>query len=83
MANMSYCRFENTASDMQHCLDVLAEAAESGLSFDQFTSKLSSDYERRAISKMFALLEDMAIVFEQLQENEGLSEKELEEQDAE
>ena len=79
MPNMSYCRFENTSNDMQDCLGVLAEAAESGMSFDQFISKLSSDYERRAVTKMFSLLEDMAMVVEQLHENEGLSEEELEE----
>jgi hypothetical protein len=80
MANMSYCQFENTASDMSQCLETLVEAVESGLSYDQFLAKLSSDYERRAIPRLAELLLSMGEVFEQLQDNEGLSEEELEDE---
>jgi len=77
MANMSYCQFENTASDMSQCLETLAEAAESGMSYDQFLAKLSSDYERQAIPRLAELLLSMGEVFEQLYDNEGLSEEEI------
>jgi hypothetical protein len=80
MANMSYCQFENTASAMRQCLDTLEEAVENGLSYDQFLAKLSSDYERRAIPRLAELLLSMGEVFEQLQDNEGLSEEELEDE---
>ena len=79
MPNMSYCQFENTASDMQQCLDTLAEAVESGMSYDQFLAKLSSDYERQAIPRLAELLLSMGEAFEQLQDNEGLSEEQLQE----
>jgi hypothetical protein len=79
MPNMSYCQFENTASDMQQCLDTLAEAVESGMSYDQFLANLSSDYERRAIPRLAELLLSMGEAFEQLHDNEGLSEEQLQE----
>lgn len=78
MANMSYCRFENTTGDMQDCLYDLMEAVDNGLSFEQFMEKLSSDYERNAVRRMAGLLQDMADAFEQLHDNEGLTEEELE-----
>ena len=78
MANMSYCRFENTVDDMKECLEDIIEASEDGLSFDQFTAQLSTDSERYAVKRMLGLLEYMTMAFEQLQENEGLSEEKLE-----
>jgi hypothetical protein len=78
MANMSYCRFENTVIDMKDCLNDLAEAVESGLSMKQFLERLSSDYERRAVEQMLTVLNDMTEVMEQLVENSDLSEEELE-----
>jgi dGTP triphosphohydrolase len=79
MANMSYCRFENTASDMQYCLNDLEEAVQSGMSFDQFMERLSSDYERSAVRRMADLLQSMAEAFEGLYDNTGLTDEELEE----
>jgi len=78
MANMSYCRFENTVNDMQDCLNELYESAESGLSFAQFMERLGSDYERSAVKRMAHLIQEMAEVIEQLHDNDGLSEEELE-----
>jgi uncharacterized iron-regulated protein len=78
MSNMSYCRFENTVKDMRDCMNALAEAAESGKSFDQFMNSLSSPYERTAVRHMAQLLLDMAEAIEQLHDNEGLSAEELE-----
>ena len=45
MANMSYCRFENTSNDMQDCVDVM----------DEVTSIADLDlssYERDAFDRM-------------------------------
>jgi DnaJ-domain-containing protein 1 len=81
MANMSYCRFENTAGDMNDCLNDLIEAVDSGLSTAQFMDRLSSVYERRSVQRMIDLLGQMSEAFEQLEANEGLSEEELEELD--
>ena len=75
MANMSYCQFENTASDMQQCIDTLEEAVENGLSYDQFLEGLSSDYEKRAIPRLAELLLSMGEVFERLHDNEGTESK--------
>jgi len=83
MANMSYCRFENTVSDMQDCYYELHEAAANGLSFDQFMERLGTDYERRSVRQMAALLLDMATAIEQLHDNQGLGDEELEELEAE
>jgi DnaJ-domain-containing protein 1 len=81
MANMSYCRFENTTGDMNDCLNDLIEAVDSGLSMAQFMDRLSSVYERRSVQRMIDLLGQMSEAFEQLEANEGLSEEELEELD--
>ncbi len=81
MANMSYCRFENTAGDMNDCLNDLIEAVDSGLSMAQFMDRLSSVYERRSVQRMIDLLGQMSEAFEQLEANDGLSEEELEELD--
>ena len=81
MANMSYCRFENTAGDMNDCLNDLIEAVDVGLSTAQFMDRLSSVYERRSVQRMIDLLGQMSEAFEQLEANDGLSEEELEELD--
>jgi DnaJ-domain-containing protein 1 len=81
MANMSYCRFENTAGDMNDCLNDLIEAVDAGLSTAQFMDRLSSVYERHSVKRMIDLLGQMSEAFEQLEANEGLSEEELEELD--
>lgn len=69
MSSMSYCRFENTVDDMRACLFDLQEAAENGLTFDQFLQQLSSDYERDSVRRMVALLQDMTEAFDNLEAN--------------
>lgn len=81
MANMSYCRFENTVADMRDCINALSEAVDLGLSFAQFEERLSSDYERRAINDMMHQAEFLVELLTQLQENDDLSAEELEELD--
>ena len=58
MANMSYCRFHNTASDMKDCLDAMGEAIEQGMTMDEFRESLSED-ERYALGRVFSLAESM------------------------
>lgn len=48
MANMSYCAFENTVSDLQQCIDLMDDHS----SLEEFIESRSSDYERRAVKKM-------------------------------
>ena len=70
MANMSYCRFENTASDLRDCLNELAEAVDEGMSLKQFTDSLSSDYERSALRQMIRMCADFTEAVEQLESYE-------------
>lgn len=83
MANMSYCMFENTVNNLRQCYRKIDEAAENGLSFEQFLEQLSSSYEMRAVREMAMLMLDMAKAFEQLHDNEGLTEEQLEKLEAE
>ena len=64
MANMSYCRFQNTVQDLQDCFNAIDEALENGEPMD-----LSAD-EQRAFQRMFNLMEDMMPLMEQATEAE-------------
>jgi hypothetical protein len=55
MANMSYCRFENTAQDMKDCLDALEEA---GGIIEYMEECDPSDYERRGMKQFFLLVKN-------------------------
>ena len=50
MSNMSYCRFENTAKDLQDCFDHL----------DDDVDELSSDYERKGRERLIKLCKRIA-----------------------
>lgn len=56
MANMSYCRFENTAKDMQDCVYNWNEAKEDG-------EELSS-YEKRGKETIVALAKEIIALAE-------------------
>jgi len=64
MANMSYCRFQNTVMDMQDCFNAMDEAVDLNESMD-----LSSD-EQRAFQRMYNLLTEMVSMMEQVTEME-------------
>ena len=64
MANMSYCRFQNTVMDLQDCFNAIDEALENGEPMDL------SDDEQRAFQRMFNLMEDMMPLMEQATEAE-------------
>ena len=59
MANMSYCRFENTLSDLQDCFDNIEYEAE-------------NERDERARKKMILFLLEQADVIEELVEEVGL-----------
>ena len=64
MANMSYCRFQNTVQDLQDCYNAIEEALEYGEPMDL------SDDEQRAFQRMFNLMEDTMPLREQAVEAE-------------
>lgn len=51
MANMSYCRFENTNRDLRDCCNALAEALDEGQSYAEFFAGLN-EYEQYAINHL-------------------------------
>lgn len=51
MANMSYCRWQNTNSDLMDCLNDLNCALEDGLTAQEYVAKLSI-YERNAFNRL-------------------------------
>ena len=50
MANMSYCRFQNTSGDLQDCIDDIDERLGNNL-LDEYDEKLSHE-ELRAMRDM-------------------------------
>ena len=62
MANMSYCRFQNTVQDLEDCFNAIDEALDNGEPLD-----LSTD-EQRAFQRMFNLMEDMMPLMERVTE---------------
>jgi len=68
MANMSYCRFENTLNDMRECREAMYES----------TTKMN-DREKRARKKLFELVVEMADEIENMSDNirdNGIDEEE-------
>jgi hypothetical protein len=61
MANMSYCRFENTASDLQDCFDHWDETPD---------EQLSSDHERRGKKRLKKIILEFADMFGWIDDNE-------------
>lgn len=58
MANMSYCRFENTARDLQDCLDALNEAPNIEVLEDD-----ASENERPMIRHLIELCKQVADMY--------------------
>lgn len=65
MANMSYCRFENTVSDMYDCQQAIEDAVIEGKTPSEFMEDMS-DYERSAFESMLSSCKDMIAVLEDL-----------------
>ena len=60
MANMSYCRFENTARDLRDCV----QAIENG----EHTDDLSS-YEKGGLEEILSLCEQLFFMKEEIEES--------------
>ena len=56
-ACMSYCRFENTVSDMQDCIDALDNA---DWDLDEMIRNASSEQEAKAIKEFIELCQDVS-----------------------
>lgn len=59
MANMSYCAFENTASDLRQCLNMLYEARDNGVGLQKFIESRSSTSEGRSVERLLSLAEEL------------------------
>ena len=68
MASMSYCRFENTATDFSACLNDLEKAIDEGMSESDFLSQLSSDYERRSYQHLVDMAAELLELVDQLRD---------------
>jgi hypothetical protein len=53
MANMSYCRFQNTTMDLEACANAIEESIDSGEPMDL------SEEEQGAFERMYNLLQGM------------------------
>ncbi len=61
MANMSYCRFENTAADLNDCLEHWDDVPD---------DKLSSDHERRGKIRLKKIILQFADMFGWVDDND-------------
>ncbi len=77
MANMSYCRFENTANDLSDCLGAIEEAIENGMTMEQFKKSLS-DYELNGFHRLMSTIQAIQDSVVELDEAEGFEVDEVE-----
>ncbi len=77
MANMSYCRFENTANALSDCLGAIEEAIENGQTMEQFFKGLSSS-ERAGYNWLMSNCEAIQAAVIELEEAEGFEVDEVE-----
>ena len=75
MANMSYCRFHNTAHALVDCVGAMEDALEEGMNLEQFIADLSED-ERRAFHKLIRLCDRIHEAADELENNETVDEYE-------
>ena len=59
MSNMSYCRFENTARDLQDCLDAIQNGE---------INDLGSQYEVDALEELLDLCRDVVAYKDEIQD---------------
>ena len=52
MANMSYCRFQNTVLNLNDCLNVVRDAVDDDVSFEEFEEELGTD-ELKAFEQLY------------------------------
>lgn len=54
MANMSYCRFENTYSDLRDCTNVLGQTLDDEISYEDMIDGMSAS----EINALFAMVKE-------------------------
>jgi len=64
MGSMSYCLFENTASELGRCVDKMSEA-------ESVTDMDFSEYEQRAFDSMFRIAREFLAEHERLLNTEN------------
>jgi hypothetical protein len=69
MANMSYCAFENTVSDLRQCLTMIHEAREEGMSLAEFIKTRSSRQESRAVERLLSVAEELLDAVDMMSED--------------
>lgn len=74
MANMSYCRFHNTAHALVDCVGAMEDAIQEGMNLEQFVEHLSSD-ERRAFYNLIRLCDRIKETADELEHNEVYQEE--------
>lgn len=65
MANMSYCRFQNTYTDFNECLDAVRVAVYLDASFEEFSECLGSD-ELKAFEQLYVRAKRFVELVDQL-----------------
>lgn len=65
MANMSYCRFENTYGDLKDCVTAMEDAMDEGVSLKEFVREMSKE-ELMAFQSMAALCERMMEAYSEM-----------------
>lgn len=71
MPNMSYCRFENTVSDIRDCMAALDEH---NYNLNELIKTASSRYEARAMKEFVELCKEIAANFEDGDDEENFKE---------
>ena len=66
MANMSYCQYENTARDMNQCLETLEESYENADTLKEFLATLSKD-EQYGIGRMYSLCKEFVRIMDEME----------------
>ena len=71
MANMSYCAFENTTSDLRQCLSMLYEAREEFMGLREFIESRSSREEGRSVERLVAIAEELIELVQMMDEDDA------------
>ena len=69
MANMSYCRFQNTYRDMTDVVNVMGDALDNGQKMAEFIAELSED-ELFYFKKLMTRASDFVQYYEELIDND-------------
>jgi len=65
---MSYCRFENTVTDLNACVVDFQEARDDDKTLECFIESRSSEYEQRAVRKLYELCKNFIETYEEMEQ---------------